>query len=88
MTVTTTIGALARALSALVDDSANPPADTRTVRRLLEAARVGTGDGSPAAMSHAVSRFQAAAGLPTDGVAGPRTVHMLITEVRRTRPAV
>jgi murein L,D-transpeptidase YcbB/YkuD len=88
MTVSTTIGAVARALTGLVDDSANPPADARTVRRLLDALRVHTGDGSPPALSRAVGRFQTAVGLPADGVAGPRTVHMMVTTLRRTRPAV
>ena len=87
MTVSTTIGALARALSGLVDDTANPPADARTVRRLLDALRVPTGDGSPPALSRAVSRFQNAVGLPADGVAGPRTVHMMVATLRRTRLA-
>ncbi|MDR7275623.1 peptidoglycan-binding domain-containing protein [Catenuloplanes atrovinosus] len=83
MTVTTTLSAMATALSGLVADSANPPADARTVRRLLEALRLGTGDGSPDALARAVRRFQAAVGLPTDGVAGPRTVHMMITTLRQ-----
>ncbi|MDP9794105.1 murein L,D-transpeptidase YcbB/YkuD [Catenuloplanes nepalensis] len=87
MTVTKTINALARALSGIVDATANPPADDRTVRRLLEALRVGTGDGSPDAMTRAVRRFQAAVGLPTDGVAGPRTVHMMVLTLRQARPA-
>lgn len=87
MTVTTTISAMARALTGLVDDSANPPADPRTVRRLLEALRVSTGDGSASALSRAVRRFQSAAGLPADGVAGPRTVHLMVSTLRRTRLA-
>ncbi|WP_051799662.1 peptidoglycan-binding protein [Catenuloplanes japonicus] len=87
MTVTTTIGAVVKALSGLVDASANPPADARTVRRLLEALRVNTGDGSPPALSRAVTRFQTATGLPADGIAGPRTIHMMVTTLRRTRPA-
>ena len=82
MTVTTTISMLAGALSGLVNENANPPADNRTVRRLLTALRVNTGDGSPDALSRAVSRFQAAVGLPADGIAGPRTVHMMVVTLR------
>ena len=71
---------------------AAPAADPSSVRALLveigllPAARTGgPAAADPAELAGALRRFQARAGLVTDGVAGPRTVHLLArfaTEVR------
>ncbi|GAB7037081.1 MULTISPECIES: peptidoglycan-binding domain-containing protein [Catenuloplanes] len=47
--------------------------------------RVRLGRSAPGALSR---RFQTAVGLPADGIAGPRTVHMTVTTLRQARPAV
>jgi murein L,D-transpeptidase YcbB/YkuD len=65
-------------------DEAPPSADPASLRRLL-------GDlGLPAASNDdevvaAVRTFQARVGLPADGVAGPRTVHLLARYAKEVR---
>ena len=66
---------------------AAPPADPSVVRELLVEIRLMPADGATedasgggsadADVARALRRFQAHAGLVTDGVAGPRTVHLL-----------
>jgi Putative peptidoglycan binding domain len=60
---------------------AGPPADESSVRRLLADLGV-PADGDLAA---AVRRFQRHAGLADDGVAGPRTVHLLARHAAEAR---
>jgi murein L,D-transpeptidase YcbB/YkuD len=81
MSILRTISAVGTALAATVsaDATGAPPADPATVRALL--AEIGLpADG--------LRRFQAQAGLVTDGVAGPRTMHVLaryVGEIRELR---
>jgi Putative peptidoglycan binding domain len=58
-----------------------PPADPASLRALFAdlGVRVGPADED---LTAAVRRFQAHAGLATDGVAGPRTVHRLARYAR------
>ncbi|MEV0896104.1 peptidoglycan-binding domain-containing protein [Actinoplanes sp. NPDC049802] len=53
-----------------------PPADPTVLRALFAdlGVRIGTEDGQ---LVEAVRYFQARTGLPVDGEAGPRTVHLL-----------
>jgi Putative peptidoglycan binding domain len=53
-----------------------PPADPTLVRALLADVGLPAVAGA-AGLATALRRFQAGAGLATDGVAGPRTVHAL-----------
>lgn len=53
-----------------------PSADPGSLRELFDEVGVPVGPGA-AALESAVRRFQAHAGLDTDGVAGPATVHAL-----------
>ncbi|MFD1373028.1 peptidoglycan-binding protein [Actinoplanes sichuanensis] len=53
-----------------------PPADPEVLRALFADLGVRVGP-DPAELAEAVSYFQARTGLPTDGEAGPRTVHLL-----------
>jgi hypothetical protein len=55
-----------------------PPVDDPTLRTLLEAA------GQPhfGDLAEAVRAFQERAGLAPDGIAGPRTVHLLVRHAR------
>lgn len=53
-----------------------PPADPETLRALFAELGVQVGP-DPAELAEAVRYFQARTGLPTDGAAGPRTVHLL-----------
>ena len=64
-----------------------PAADPESVRRLLEDLGLPPGC-EPGQVSAAVRAFQARTGLKTDGIAGPRTVHLLAryaTEARELR---
>ena len=53
-----------------------PAADPRSLRELFADLGLRVG-GTTADLESAVRRFQARVGLPSDGVAGPRTVHLL-----------
>lgn len=64
-----------------------PAADPESVRRLLEDLGLPPGC-EPGQVSAAVRAFQARTGLDEDGIAGPRTVHLLAryaTEARELR---
>ncbi|WP_284044333.1 peptidoglycan-binding domain-containing protein [Actinoplanes sp. M2I2] len=64
------------AVGAVIGWNAPPPADPAVVRALL--AEIGRPAGeTDDELTTAVRAFQARAGLTTDGVAGPRTVHVL-----------
>ncbi|MEU4237225.1 peptidoglycan-binding protein [Actinoplanes sp. NPDC026619] len=61
-----------------------PPADAATVRALFADLGATVGD-TDEELAELVSAFQARVGLEADGVAGPRTIHLLVryaTEVR------
>jgi peptidoglycan hydrolase-like protein with peptidoglycan-binding domain len=58
-----------------------PPADPASLRALL--ADLGLCAGGD--LDAAVRRFQARAGLQPDGVAGPRTVHLLVRYAEEAR---
>ncbi|GGM29479.1 peptidoglycan-binding protein [Dactylosporangium sucinum] len=75
--------ALAGAVNAT--DEAVPPADPREVRALLAEVGLLRPGAFDAQVSQALRRFQARAGLPVDGVAGPRTVHALTRYAREAR---
>ncbi|WP_238013110.1 peptidoglycan-binding domain-containing protein [Dactylosporangium sp. AC04546] len=66
-------------------DEAVPPADPREVRALLAEVGLLRPGAFEAQVSQALRRFQARAGLPVDGVAGPRTVHALTRYAREAR---
>lgn len=53
-----------------------PPLDAESLRALLTEIGLPPGDGD-AALAVTLRAFQARAGLAADGVAGPRTVHLL-----------
>lgn len=61
-----------------------PPADPKTLRELFAdlGARVGDDD---VQLAEAVRYFQARTGLPVDGDAGPRTVHLLVRYATEAR---
>ena len=63
------------------DAAAVPPAGEADVRRLLADLGVDPGDD----LAPAVRRFQRHAGLDDDGVAGPRTVHLLARHAAEAR---
>lgn len=69
-----------------------PPADPSSLRTLLADLGVRVGDGDEA-LAGALREFQARAGLRPDGIAGPRTVHVLsryaeeVRDLRRTLAA-
>jgi len=64
------------AVGGVIGWNAPPPPDPACIRELL--AEVGMPAGSPGDdLAEAVRAFQARVGLQTDGVAGPRTVHLL-----------
>jgi len=58
-----------------------PPADPDTVRALLTEVGVPAGE----SLDDAVRAFQERAGLEPDGVAGPRTVHLLARYAKEIR---
>ncbi|GGQ62391.1 peptidoglycan-binding protein [Couchioplanes azureus] len=61
-----------------------PAADPAAIRDLF--AQLGlTVGGDDDALATAVRRFQARVGLDTDGVAGPRTVHLLARYAKEAR---
>ena len=62
-------------------DEAPPAADPASLRRLF--ADLGMTDDED--LDSAVRRFQACAGLEVDGVAGPRTVHLLARYAKEAR---
>jgi peptidoglycan hydrolase-like protein with peptidoglycan-binding domain len=62
-------------------DEAPPAADPASLRRLFADLGVRVGED----LDSAVRRFQARAGLLVDGVAGPRTVHLLARYAEETR---
>lgn len=61
-----------------------PPADPESLRELFAdlGVRVGSDD---AELAEAVRYFQARTGLPADGEAGPRTVHLLVRYAAEAR---
>lgn len=75
------ITAVSQGLTGLVASGPglNPPADVTAVGDLL--AEIGL-RGDP---ETALRRFQERVGLPADGVAGPRTVHLLVGYAREAR---
>src|SRR5690348_6542279 len=82
MSIVRVLNAVGTALAGAVGaaGAAAPSADPAAVRALL--VEIGlmpaeTGIDDDAALTRALRRFQARAGLVTDGVAGPRTVHLL-----------
>ncbi|MFG2041031.1 peptidoglycan-binding protein [Dactylosporangium sp. NPDC048998] len=80
----TVVGAaLAGTVSAT--DEAVPPADPREVRALLADVGLLRPGAFEAEVSQALRRFQARAGLPVDGVAGPRTTQALARSAREAR---
>ncbi len=64
--------------------SAPPAADPESVRALLSELGTSAGDGDEE-LTEAVRAFQTRAGLPADGVAGPRTVHLLARYAKEVR---
>jgi peptidoglycan hydrolase-like protein with peptidoglycan-binding domain len=58
-----------------------PPADPDTVRALLTEVGVPVGD----SLEEALREFQQRAGLEPDGIAGPRTVHLLVRYAKEIR---
>ncbi|MEV4640943.1 peptidoglycan-binding protein [Actinoplanes sp. NPDC049548] len=63
---------------------AAPAADPAAVRELFAQLGMAVGEGDQA-LTTAVRRFQARVGLDTDGVAGPRTVHLLARYAKEAR---
>jgi peptidoglycan hydrolase-like protein with peptidoglycan-binding domain len=65
-------------------DEPPPPADPGSLRELFAdlGVRVGPADGD---LEAAVRAFQARTGLAVDGVAGPRTVHLLARYAKKAR---
>jgi peptidoglycan hydrolase-like protein with peptidoglycan-binding domain len=63
---------------------APPPADPECLRTLLTDLGREPGD-SEEELTEEVRAFQARAGLTPDGVAGPRTVHVLVRKAREAR---
>jgi peptidoglycan hydrolase-like protein with peptidoglycan-binding domain len=67
------------AVGGLIGWSAPPPPLDTTLRALLHDVGLRPGD-TEEELAAAVRTFQARSGLPADGVAGPRTVHLLVRE--------
>jgi hypothetical protein len=65
-------------------DEAPPAADPASLRRLFADLGVRVG-AAPDDLDAVVRRFQARSGLVADGVAGPRTVHLLAQYAREAR---
>jgi murein L,D-transpeptidase YcbB/YkuD len=61
-----------------------PPADPATVRELFADLDVTIGD-SDEELAEVVRAFQERLGLDVDGVAGPRTVHLLVRYAKEVR---
>jgi len=81
--VFTVVGTAVGGLIGWSDDEV-PSADPASVRALF--ADMGVRVGATAAeFEAALRRFQAWVGLPVDGVAGPRTVHLLARYAREAR---
>ncbi|WP_127503685.1 peptidoglycan-binding protein [Actinoplanes solisilvae] len=72
------------AVGGLIGWNAPPPPDPDCVRELLAELGMRVGD-SDAELTEAVRLFQARTGLQIDGVAGPRTVHLLTRYAMRRR---
>lgn len=71
------VGHLRAVAGATAGGGWHPGADPVALTAFLREVGIDCGTGSPAEVAAAVRRFQAAAGLVVDGVAGPRTVHAL-----------
>jgi murein L,D-transpeptidase YcbB/YkuD len=90
MSILRTLNAVGAALAGTVNGASDaaPPADPHVVRQLLvEIGMVPTRPSTTEA-DRALRRFQARSGLDADGVAGPRTVHVLArcaAEIRELR---
>ena len=80
------LGLLGTAVGGLIGWSGDddPGADPRSLRRLFGDLGVRVGAGA-AELEAVVRRFQARAGLRVDGVAGPRTVHVLARYAKEAR---
>jgi murein L,D-transpeptidase YcbB/YkuD len=65
-------------------DAQQPSADPASVRRLLEDLGLPRGRGDDE-VTASVRAFQARVGLTADGVAGPRTVHLLARYAKEAR---
>jgi len=61
-----------------------PPPDPASLRELLADLGVTVGAGDPA-LTEAIMAFQERTGLDPDGVAGPRTVHLLARYAKEVR---
>ena len=87
MSVRRTLSVVGAVLAGTVTASASdaPPADPRTVRALLVEIGALPWTAPDSAVGPALRRFQARAGLPADGVAGPQTCHALVRDAREAR---
>jgi hypothetical protein len=86
MSARTMVGLVGTAVGGLIgwSDEPAPAADPRAVRRLF--ADLGVRPGQSADDLEATVRgFQNRVGLPADGVAGPRTVHLLARYAKEAR---
>ncbi|NMO56647.1 peptidoglycan-binding protein [Actinoplanes sp. TBRC 11911] len=93
MTARRMLSLVGTAVGGLIGWSEPPPsADPASLRTLLADLGVRVGDGDEA-LAEALREFQARVGLRPDGVAGPRTVHVLsryakeVRDLRRTLAA-
>jgi hypothetical protein len=79
MSIIRTLSAVGTALAGTVGvtNDAAPPADPRLVRQLLIEVGLVPASGSGIDPAVPLRRFQARCGLVVDGVAGPKTVHLL-----------
>lgn len=86
MSVRRTLGVVGAVLAGTVaaSGSSAPPADSRVVRALLVEIGMLPAGSAPdgAAVTVALRRFQAQAGVTVDGVAGPQTCHALARYAR------